>query len=158
MSNTSFALFASLAMIAGGPVAAAPTAGPVALHGDVKLETKTVQNGVEKTVLVAPKVVVPGNRLLFSTSYRNQSAAPVRNFVVTNPVPAGIAVAAQDAATLTVSVDGGKSWGKLATMSVKDARGVARPAQAGDVTHVRWTLATIEPGAAGSVAYHAIVR
>ena len=101
---------------------------------------------------------MPGNRLLFSTSYRNESPTPVNNFVVTNPVPAGIAVAAEDAAKLTVSIDGGKSWGKLATMSVKDARGVARPAQAGDVTHIRWTLATIAPGASGSVAYHAIVK
>ena len=82
----------------------------------------------------------------------------MQNFVVTNPVPAGIAIAANDAATLTVSVDGGKTWGKLAALSVKDARGVARAAQAGDVTHVRWIVASIAPGAGGSLAYHAIVK
>lgn len=158
MSKLSFAFFASVAIVSASPAAAAAAPGAVALHGDVKLETTTVQNGVEKIVLVDPKVVVPGNRLLFSTSYRNQSATPVQNFVVTNPVPAGIAVAAKDAATLTVSVDGGKTWGKLAALTVKDARGVARPAQAGDVTHVRWTVAAIAPGASGSVAYHAIVK
>ena len=158
MSEFSFAFFASVAIFAAVPATAFAAPGAVVLKGDVKVETTVVEKGVEKTVLATPKVVVPGNRLLFSTSYRNESAAPVQNFVVTNPVPEGIAVAAPDAASLTVSVDGGKTWGKLAALAVKDAKGVARPAQAADVTHVRWTLATIAPGAAGAVAYHAVVK
>ena len=158
MSEFSFAFFASVAIFAAVPAVASAAPGAVVLKGDVKVETTVVEKGVEKTVLATPKVVVPGNRLLFSTSYRNESAAQVQNFVVTNPVPEGIAVAAPDAASLTVSVDGGKTWGKLAALVVKDAKGVARPAQAADVTHVRWTLATIAPGAAGAVAYHAIVK
>ena len=158
MSEFSFAFFASVAIFAAVPAVASAAPGAVVLKGDVKVETTVVEKGVEKTVLATPKVVVPGNRLLFSTSYRNESAAQVQNFVVTNPVPEGIAVAAPDAASLTVSVDGGKTWGKLAALAVKDAKGVARPAQAADVTHVRWTLATIAPGAAGAVAYHAIVK
>ena len=158
MSKLSVVFFITAAMIAAVPAGASAAAGAVVLKGDVKIETTVVDKGVEKTVLVTPKIVVPGNRLLFSTSYRNESAAPVQNFVVTNPVPAGIAVAAPDAASLTVSVDGGKTWGKLAALVVKDTKGAARPAQAGDVTHVRWTLATIAPGAAGAVAYHAIVK
>ena len=158
MPKLSIGFFISLAMVSASPATAFAAPGAVALRGDVKLETTRIENGVEKIVLATPKVVVPGNRLVFSTSYRNESATPVQNFVVTNPVPTGIAVAAQDAASLTVSVDGGKTWGKLAALSVKDARGVARPAQAGDVTHVRWTVAAIAPGASGSVAYHAIVK
>lgn len=158
MSEFSFAFFASVAMFAAVPATAFAAPGAVFLKGDVKVETTVVEKGVEKTVLATPKVVVPGNRLLFSTSYRNESATPVQNFVVTNPVPEGIAVAAPDAASLTVSVDGGKTWGKLAALAVKDVKGVARPARAADVTHVRWTLATIAPGAAGAVAYHAVVK
>ena len=158
MSEFSIAFFASIAIFAAAPATAFAAPGAVVLKGDVKVETTVVEKGVEKTVLVTPKVVVPGNRLVFSTSYRNESASPVQNFVVTNPVPEGIAVAATDAASLTVSADGGKTWGKLATLTVKDAKGVARPAQASDVTHVRWTLATIAPGAGGAVSYHAIVK
>ena len=158
MIRLSTSFLASVAIFAALPVAAFAAPGAVVLKGDVKVETTVVEKGVETIVLVTPKVVVPGNRLLFSTSYRNDSAAPVQNFVVTNPVPEGIAVASPDAASLTVSVDGGKTWGKLAALSVKDAKGVARSAHAGDVTHVRWTLATIAPGAGGAVAYHAIVK
>ena len=151
-------LLACAAIVFAIPAAAAASPGAVVLKGDVKLETTVVEKGVEKIVLATPKVVVPGNKLLFSTSYRNDGTAPVQNFVVTNPVPEGIAVAAPDAANLTVSVDGGKTWGKLAALTVKDAKGVARPAQSADVTHVRWTLATIAPGTGGAVAYHAIVK
>ena len=158
MSKLSIAFFLAAAMTAGIPAGAFAAPGAVVLKGDVKIETTVVEKGVEKTVLATPKVVVPGNKLLFSTSYRNEGAAPVQNFVVTNPVPEGIAVSASDAASLTVSVDGGKTWGKLTALTVKDAKGVARPAQATDVSHVRWTLATIAPGAGGAVAYHAIVR
>ena len=158
MSKFSIVFFASVAIFAAVPATAFAAPGAVVLKGDVKVETTVVEKGVEKTILATPKVVVPGNRLLFSTSYRNESATPVQNFVVTNPVPEGIAVAAPDAANLVVSVDGGKTWGKLAALAVKDAKGVARPAQAADVTHVRWTLATIAPGAAGAVAYHAVVK
>ena len=158
MTKPSIAFFACVAIFAAVPATAFAAPGAVVLKGDVKVETTVVEKGVEKTVLATPKVVVPGNRLVFSTSYRNESASPVQNFVVTNPVPEGIAVAAPDAANLVVSVDGGKSWGKLAALAVKDAKGVARPAQAADVSHVRWTLATIAPGAAGAVAYHAVVK
>ena len=158
MTKLSFAFFMTVAAIATLPAAAHAAPGGVALHGDVKVETTTIVNGVEKTVLAVPKIVVPGNRLLFSTAYRNEGAAPVQNFVVTNPVPAGIAVAAPDAANLIVSVDGGKSWGKLAGLTIKDANNTPHPAQATDVTHVRWTVASIAPGAGGSVAYHAVVR
>ena len=158
MTKLSTAFFISAVIMAAAPGTAFAAPGAIVLKGDVKLETTVVEKGVEKTVLATPKVVVPGNRLVFSTSYRNEGATPVQNFVVTNPVPEGIAVASSDAASLIVSVDGGKTWGKLATLTIKDAKGVARPAQATDVTHVRWTLATIAPGTGGAVAYHAIVK
>lgn len=116
MTKLSTSFLALIAIFAALPVTAYAAPGAVVLKGDVKVETTVVEKGVERIVLAAPKVVVPGNRLLFSTSYRNESAAPVQNFVVTNPVPEGIAVAAPDAASLTVSVDGGKTWGKLGAL------------------------------------------
>jgi uncharacterized repeat protein (TIGR01451 family) len=158
MTKLSLTFLVSASFAATLPFAAHAAPGAVVLHGDVKLETTQVENGVEKTVLADPKVVVPGNRLLFSTSYRNNGPSPVQNFVVTNPVPSGIAVSATSASGLIVSVDGGKSWGKLAALTVKDAKGATHPAQANDITHVRWTLASIAPGASGAVVYHAIVK
>lgn len=130
----------------------------VALKGDVRVEKTVVENGETKKILVEPKVVVPGDRLLFSTSYVNGGEAPVTNFVVTNPLPPAVMLADDSASSLELSVDGGKNWGRLAALKVADGQGGERPAQAADVTHVRWIIARIAPHGEGRVEYHAIVR
>lgn len=138
------------------PLAAHAAPGQVALQGDVKLQKTVVEAGKSRVVLTEPKVVVPGDRLLFTTRYANASGAAVQNFVVTNPLPGAVALEAQ--AGDQVSVDAGKSWGKLAALTVADGKGGRRAAQAGDVTHIRWTIPSIAAGASGKVEYHAIVR
>lgn len=147
-------------VILGASLAAAPALaqGPVALEGSVQVERNVVENGQTKTVLAAPEKVVPGDRLIFKTAYRNTSSAPIQKFVVTNPVPAAVMVAADSAATLDVSVDGAKTWGKLAALKVANADGTMRPATNADITHVRWTVPVIAAGENGALAYNAIVR
>ena len=77
------------------PVAAHAAPGQVVLYGDVKLEKTVVEAGKSRVVLTEPKVVVPGDRLLFSTRYSNGGTTTVQNFVVTNPLPAAVALQAQ---------------------------------------------------------------
>jgi uncharacterized repeat protein (TIGR01451 family) len=139
-------------------LAAAQVNNAVTLSSDIRVEKTVVENGRERKVLEAPKVVVPGDRLLFAVSYRNTSTAEVRNFVLTNPLPTGVMLAPDSAGALDVSVDAGKSWGRLAALKVADGKGGTRPAQASDVTHVRWVLAPLAPGAGSTVTFHAIVR
>ena len=140
------------------PIAQAQAGQPIELKGDVKLDKLVVEGGHEKHVLLEPKLVVPGDKLIFATAYRNTGSAAVKNFVVTNPIPAGVMLAPDGAPTADVSVDGGKTWGKLTSLTVVGAGGVRRPAQSSDATHVRWTLALLAPGASGTVTYRGIVR
>ncbi len=150
----SAALFASATT---APLAAQEQ--PISLVGDVKVE-KTVADeaGQPKTVLVDPDLVVPGDRLIFGTDYRNNGAEAVANFVMTNPVPAAVRLAPDADADLTVSVDGGASWGTLAELTVTAEDGSTRSAEHADVTHIRWTLAAVDPGASGRLQYPAIIR
>ena len=152
-------LVALVAVMAAGALAAAPAAAEdlVSLKGDVKVERKVASDGAVKTVLSEPTEVVPGDRLRFATDYSNDSASAVDNFVVTNPLPAAVTLAADDKA-FEVSVDGGKTFGRLADFTVKDAAAGDRQAALADVTHIRWTLARLAPGASGSLSYYAIVR
>ena len=68
---------------------AAETASPIALNGDVKaVKVVTEADGRERTELVEPTAIVPGDRLVFGTDYANRGGEAVTNFVVTNPLPA----------------------------------------------------------------------
>lgn len=150
-------LIATLAPAAVLAATPAP-AGPVSLAGDVKVDRIVTENGQTRHVLLQPDKVVPGERLVFTTSYRNSGTKPIQNFVVTNPLPPAVSLADGSDAALVVSVDGGAHWGPLARLTVSDGKGGTRPAQPADVTHLRWTIAQIAPGETGSLAYYATVR
>lgn len=145
------------AMLALAPVAFAADS-PVTLESTVKLDKLVTEGGKSKHVLVDPVKVIPGNHLVFVTRYRNAGAKPVENFVVTNPLPGAVVLADDGFGGFEASVDGGKAWGKLAALRLPDGKGGSRAAQAGDVTHVRWVIPVIAPGASGSLEYHAVVR
>lgn len=136
-------------------VAAAQNA--VSLEGDIKVERTVIENGSSTTFLEEPSSVVPGDRLLFSTSYQNQSGETVEDFVVTNPLPSAIALA-EEGDGFDVSVDGGETFGRLAQLTIADDNTGSRQASLGDVTHVRWVLERLESGATGSLEYYATVR
>ncbi|MFL0356918.1 hypothetical protein ACI5KX_10615 [Erythrobacter sp. GH1-10] len=141
-------------------LAEAPTAGGgVQLSGDV-LAVKTVvdEEGVERIERVKPDLIVPGDRLIFGTDYANNGDQPVTNFVVTNPLPAAVRLAPDADADLVVSIDGATNWGMLSSRTVTAEDGSVRPATHADVTHVRWTLASIAPGESGRLEYPAIIR
>lgn len=138
-------------------VAAAFVAVPALAQDNVALtsEVHVVRVVDGKEQFDPPASVVPGDRLVFTTRYSNAGNAPVENFVVTNPLP-GPVVLANDGA-FVVSVDGGATFGPLAQQRITED-GVSRPATVTDVTHVRWTVSSIAPGAGGELSYFATVR
>ena len=145
--------------LSGLAMPAAAQEQPVSLQGDVKLvKVETTEAGESTTKLVDPEVIVPGDRLIFGTDYANSGTEAVNDFVVTNPLPSAVRLAADADPELTVSVDGGESWGKLAALSVTGDDGEARNAAHADVTHVRWVLSVVKPGESGRLEYPAIIR
>lgn len=131
----------------------------ITLAGDVMVEKIEVDaSGASRTVLAKPDIVVPGDRLVFGTDYRNEGGETVTDFVVTNPLPGAVRLAPDADAALMVSVDGGNSWGALRNLEFKLDDGTSRPAEHADVTHIQWTLAAVEPGASGRLEYPAIIR
>jgi uncharacterized repeat protein (TIGR01451 family) len=156
--NTLAAIGAAL-LLPLTPLAAQQAPSPVSLKGDVMaVKVITAPDGSTRTELVEPGTIVPGDRLVFGTDYANTGAEPVTNFTVTNPLPAAVRLAPDADPALTVSVDGGKTWGTLAALKVANADGTTRAATHADVTHVRWVLASIAPGAKGRLTYPAIIR
>jgi len=149
--------FPALAVAAAHPVAChAPDtrshASRVQLAGDVFVERfEPAPGGRTARVLERAEELHPGDRLVFVVSW---SGGDPNGFVVTNPVPRSVAwqPGTKDA-TEDVSVDGGHTWGALATLMIHDTDGW-RKALPGDVTHVRWRV----PGGSGQITYRGTVR
>jgi uncharacterized repeat protein (TIGR01451 family) len=135
-------------------------ADSVALSSMVFVE-KTIADadGKAKITLHEPKVVTPGDRLIFILNYQNRGSTAANNFVVTNPLPNAVAYQGTADASAEVSTDGGKVWGTLSALKVADGPNKWRSARPEDVTHVRWTMKQAIPaGAQGKLSFRGIVR
>lgn len=134
--------------------------------GGMVLTTKVYQEvqvpgagGKVVTKRVPAKTVVPGGEVIYEISYDNTGKAPATDVAINNPLPPELALVEVEGTPVTdVSVDGGKSFGKLAELTVTGKDGKARAAQTADVTHLRWIVARVEPGAKGKVTFRARVR
>lgn len=155
----------SVSHIAYAAPLAATTADP---QSDVKIDSlikveRTVQseNGENATEFVDPATVkiVPGDKLLFINRYQNSGDQAVTGFVVNNPVHKAVSFVEVLDDWALVSVDGGKTFGKLTDLSVADGEQASRPAVASDVTHIRWILPKpIAPGASGELRFRGTVK
>ncbi|WP_432770669.1 hypothetical protein [Sphingopyxis sp.] len=152
-----FALALMLAAVLPGQAIAA---NQVALDNSVFVErVQTDAAGKQRILLEEPKVVVPGDRLVFVLNYRNAGAQAADKFVITNPLPAAVRFADAGDTRPFVSVDGGKQWGLLADLTVAMADGTRRAAQPADVTHIRWAFQKpIPAGATGKLMFRGVVK
>lgn len=134
-------------------------ANDVALTSAVFVEKTVLTDGQQKIVLEEPSLVVPGDKLVFVLNYRNKGATPATDFVVTNPMPGAVAFQSSPDQAAVVSIDGGRSWGTLSSLKVKESDGTVRGARPEDVTHVRWTFAKAIPaGQGGKLSFRGVVR
>lgn len=135
-------------------------AGSVALSSLVLVEKTTADaDGKTKVTLQEPKVVTPGDRLIFILSYQNRGSAAASDFIVTNPLPSAVVYQGTADASAQVSIDGGKAWGTLASLKVADGPNRWRSARPEDVTHVRWTMKQPIPvGGQGKLSFRGVVR
>ena len=138
----------------------AMAAAPVELSSDIFVEKqKKMPDGSFSTVLEMPKLILPGDQLVFVVRYRNASAKPATNFSVTNPIPNAISFSGTSDGAEIVSIDGGKSWGKLSQLRIKQADGTSRAALMTDVTHIKWHMnQTLAAGDAGKLIFRGVVK
>ncbi|MEZ5708800.1 MAG: hypothetical protein R3E02_05365 [Blastomonas sp.] len=110
-------------------------------------------------VLEEPDTVKPGDKLIYIVEYRNQGTDEVSDFIVTNPLPRTVRFDRTVRGDEIVSVDNGRSWGRLDGLRVTLPQGGTRAAQPSDVTHLRWRMPRkLAAGESGKVTFRAIVR
>ena len=103
--------------------------------------------------------VSSGERLIYVVEYRNTGNKPVQGFTVTNPLPRTVRLDETVEGSELVSIDGGRSWGTLASLKVPMGANSWRPANPEDVTHLRWRVGDrLMQGETRRMTFRAIVR
>lgn len=139
-----------LSLAVSAPAVAAMRETPtVALDSAVYVEK--MQRGNVRRLEPADRMIRGDRVVTVVTWYRMGGEG---GFTVTNPLPRSIAYQASAHDDEQVSVDGGRTWGKLS-----DLRVGSRVASPEDVTHVRWRVpASRAAQGRGLIAYSGIVR
>lgn len=119
-------------------------------------------DGTETVKRVVADKVTPGETIVYSIRYRNESADPAADIVLVMPVPKEVAYVegsvSGDDASVAFSADNGETYVARGRLTVEED-GATRPARGDEITHIRWTLAgPVRPDAEGEVAYKAILR
>lgn len=135
--------------------------GAVELKAVAEMEVEVVNADGQKEIQRVPAAkVVPGDVVIYTIYYTNNGADSAENFVITNPVPEHMAYLAKSAGgentEITFSVDGGKSYGVPADLTISDSEGNQKAAGPSDYTHIRWMLdQPVAPGETGYVFFKA---
>jgi len=129
---------------------------------ETEVDAKTAQGGVEKKRIALTKAV-PGDEVIYTTTFTNQGSKPAGNISVTNPVPANTTYvdgsAFGDNTEITFSIDGGKTYGTPQTLIIKTPEGRERPARPSDYTHIRWVYrGALAPGLTGKAGFRVVVN
>ncbi len=126
-------------------------------------EVATVIDGKREIQRHPVDRAVPGDEIIYTTTFRNLAGQPAKNFVITNPVPndsvykGGSASGANT--VITFSVDGGKRYAAPGRLSVRTSDGKTRTALPTDYTHIRWTYqGELGAGKSGEVSFRAFIK
>ena len=142
-------LFGLAGAVAAFSAASAQASTSVATDSAVYVER--AENGRIRSLEPARRLT-RGDRVITVLSW--QRKAGDGGFTITNPLPRAIAYQSSTRDDEEVSVDGGRTWGRLGELQIG-----TRVASPEDVTHVRWRVPSrMAALGRGRIAYSGIVR
>lgn len=153
----------ALASLLAALFAAAPALAMEATQRVEREVVTTAPDGTQQVSRLPADAVVPGEIIVYTLDYVNTDAEPATDLVLAMPVPAEIVFAEGSAdrsgAVVEYSADGGASFSDRFTLTVVDADGMQRAAEAADISAVRWRLAEpVAPGESGMVSFKGRLR
>ncbi|OFX05410.1 MAG: hypothetical protein A3E78_04935 [Alphaproteobacteria bacterium RIFCSPHIGHO2_12_FULL_63_12] len=153
----------TLASIALLQLAAPAASAAMTARQVVEKEVVTrAANGVETVSRAAADKVTPGETVIYSIKYKNDSPEGASDIVLVMPVPKEVSYVegsvSGDDTSVAFSADGGKTYVARGRLTVEEG-GATRPARGDEITHIRWTLTQpVPPKGEGEVSYKAILR
>jgi hypothetical protein len=148
-------VFAALAMCLIAAPATAQAAVVLSSAVFVERVSHTDDGRIERRVEPASRLA-KGDIVVLMVEWRNPRFD--RGFFVSSPIPATLAFQGSSRDGEQVSVDGGRHWGELGSLTFRDSYGL-RLASPEDVTNVRWPVSAQEAAqGSGRITYSAVVR
>ncbi len=115
--------------------------GAVKISSIAEKETNVLdKDGNTQTKRTRVDTAVPGDEIIYTTTFENISNKPAGNIVITNPIPNDTTYLMADGANteITFSIDGGNEYATPDKLIVTANEGDTRPAMPSDYTHLRW--------------------
>ncbi len=152
----------SVLLLAISLSAAAMADGSLDVRTTVHKEEVTVNEAGETVRNMVPaELVVPGESVYYTITFKNVGEESADNVVITNPIAENLTYVDGSAfgpgTDIQFSVDGGATFAAAGDLTVAK-NGQQRPATAEDYTHVRWVMQNnLEPGAQGTARFAAVL-
>jgi uncharacterized repeat protein (TIGR01451 family) len=143
--------------------AAAMAEGTVDIRTVVQKEEVVINDEGESVKrLVDADVVIPGETVFYTITFRNVGDEPADDVVITNPIADSLVYVDGSAfgpgTDIQFSVDGGASFAAADELTVVE-NGIQRKAAAGDYTHVRWVMNNeLAAGAQATARFAAVLE
>ena len=111
----------------------------------VEKEVVTTNAAGEKIVSRVPaERVTPGETVIYTVEFLNDSDAPATDLVLAMPVPTDIEFlegsADRPGATILYSTDGGSTYASRDALALPAVDGGTRGARSEDITNIQWTI------------------
>jgi hypothetical protein len=143
--------FAVLAVVTPGILPTPTASAHTGIDTRSAVFVERVQSGNLRSLEPADRLA-RGDRVVTVVTWQRLGGSG--DFTITNPLPRAIAYQSSARDGQLVSVDGGKSWGRLGELRIGDR--IATPE---DVTHMRWRVAGGKAASPrGQIVYSGIVR
>ena len=140
---------AILAAFATQAIHAADT--PASIKSAIFVERANLGGQMDARMVERASTLAAGDRVVTILDWRAPGGKQAST--VTLAVPRHLAFQRSSVGDEEISIDGGRNWGKLGALRMRDGDGV-RLASPEDVTNVRWRVR----GTNGRITYSAVVR
>ena len=121
------------------------------------------EDGTVKTRLVSAAEVTPGEKIVYTVAYTNDTSEEATDIVLAMPVPADVryleGTADRPGAIVRYSTDGGASFVERKALVLPAVGGGTRVASADDITHIQWRIpGPVASGTSDEVSFKARLR
>jgi uncharacterized repeat protein (TIGR01451 family) len=136
--------------------------GAIKISSIAEKETEVIdKNGNKTSKRNRVDTAVPGDEIIYTTTFENISTKPASNIVITNPIPNDtIYMSASGVNTeITFSIDGNNQYATPDKLIVTTKEGDTRLAVPSDYSHLRWVYTgELGVGKTSQVSFRAVIK